>query len=588
MSVRAWLIFVPFLFFIHHTVLAAKPSEPAITAEQTPAVSDFDNFANGSINPLSPPATRSPRDTLREFLDKTTQAINMVNTVEQQAVKEKGLFHTPQHIAQGAYAEELLEQAIRTLNLSDIPEAHRARVGLERALMLKEIFERIPLPEQNTIPDSSAVGDTDKPLQRWEIPGTEIAIVLGVKDQYVDEYLFSPDTVHRIPEFFAQVHNLPPLRQSSLNQYNFYDYYTSTPGHLLPPKWNLWLPDWSKDALYLDQTLWQWMAMGGTLLLLISISMYLIRWHMHAAHDENHSLLDIIVPLLIGLLLWGSHDLIEDVFNITADVFVGVSFLIKSLLFITASWFTYTLLNWLAEKVWETQELNARSIDASLIRTMLRLISVIAAATVIYFGAQSLGIPIAPLLAGFGAMGLAIGIGAQEYFKNVVGGLTLFLDRPVRIGEDCEFGNIRGTVTDIGLRSTRILTLDKTLVIVPNSYFSTANITNLSRRSCRVLRASIGLRYETTHEQLQSIMDNLRHYLDEMPWIENHRVRLEALGDFSLTVGIKADVMTHDLEKFLEHQETLLLKVMEIVAAAGTDLAFPSQTVYLEPQPQKA
>lgn len=569
-----------FIMLVNASVCVAGNNK----TDQKTAISANSTTQQSTLNPLSPPATRSPQDTLFEFLDKSRKAIGIIQNIQQRAMQKDGVFYSPEDIAQGNYAEELLEQAIRTINLSDIPEANRSRVGLERALMLKEILERIPLPERDAIPDQNAVTTGDKKLQRWEIPGTEIAIVRGIKERYIDEYLFSPETVHRIPQFFAEVKQLPPVDPAMQSQYNFYDYYTSTPGRILPPKWSLWLPDWSKDELYLDQTLWQWIALGVTLLILLSISTYLIRWYLRVSHNENHTIIDLVIPLIISLLLWGAHYLIGDVFNITSDIFVLISFLLNSLTFIAASWFTYTFINWIAEKIWEKQEISANTIDASLIRTLLRLVAVVGAATVIYFGAQSLGVPIAPLLAGFGALGLAIGIGAQEYFKNVVGGLTLFLDRPVRVGELCEFEDIRGRVEEIGLRSTRIRTLENLLVIVPNSHFSTANITNISRIPSWILKSQIGLRYETTREQLQTIMEELRQYLEEAAWIERYRVNFSSLGDYSLDISIKATVATPNKEEFLKHQETFLLKTMQIVEAAGTDFAFPSQTLYLEQQ----
>ncbi len=151
------------------------------------------------------------------------------------------------------------------------------------------------------------------------------------------------------------------------------------------------------------------------------------------------------------------------------------------------------------------------------------------------------------------------------------------------MGEECEFGRISGKVEEIGLRSTRIRsTSDNTLVIVPNSYFSTANITNLSRRPNRIMKISVGLRYDTTREQLQVVLGNLRQYLADASWIGKYRARFEALGDCSLNIVVKANVLVQDKATFLEYQENFLLKIMEIVEVAGTDFAFPSQTVYLE------
>lgn len=533
------------------------------------------------IHPLTPPATRSPRSTLNEFLNKSRAAITIIHQVETDARQHNRWLHKQEHIEEGNHAEELLEQAVRTLDLSSIPEAQRLRLGLERALMLKEVLERIPLPPMQTVPGIKEVIAADKTsedenkLERWEIPGTEIAIVRGSKNHYVGEYLFSPETVERVPEFFAQVHDLPVTSTQMKKQRNFYDYYSSTPGHMLPPRWSLWLPEWSKGQLYLDQTLWQWCALILTLMLSLSSSAYLMRWHIRRIHGDEHTLLDVLIPLVIGFGLWCERYLIEDVLNITGMPFVAVSFALQSLIIISASWFTYIFINWLAEKIWTKKTLRNGNLDVSLIRTTLRLISLIGAGVVIYFGAESLGIPIAPLLAGFGALGLAIGIGAQEYFKNVVGGLTLFLDRPIRIGEECQFDNFTGIVEEIGLRSSQLRTPDNELIIVPNAHFSSINITNLSRIPNRVINFCMNLSQNTNSDTLLLLITSIRSYLKSIHWAKESRVRFASLDDGALTIEVRIVVNTINEELFYEYREIVLLKVMKIVEEAGVKFAEP-------------
>ncbi len=530
---------------------------------------------------LAPPETASPRETLLGFVDKTHRAARMIYNIEQEIDGEKGFFHTQAHIEQGRQAEALLRQAVRTLDLSAIPEAYRPHIGLERALMLAEILKRIPLPDKNSIPNTATAANGEK-LQRWGIPNVEIVIIRNTKSQYYDEYLFSAETVQHIPEFFAQIREQSPRGQDKIAQRNFYDYYTSTPGEILPPKWYMYLPSWSKNRLYWDQTLWQWTGLTLTLLILFRWTIFLIFWNLRQHNTTAHTLRNMVAPvLIISSFLLGNH-LINDILNITADIFMGVSFLFHAVMFIAESWLTYIAINWLAEKIWQSQRLNQHSIDASFIRTLLRLIALISAATVIYFGAQSLGIPIAPLLAGFGALGLAIGIGAQEYFKNVVGGLTLYLDRPVQLGEYCEFGSIAGVVEEIGLRSTRIRTPENALVIVPNAYFSNANITNFSRTHNRILKMHLKLRYDTTREQLLQIMEQIRQYLSAHKEVEKPVVRLDKLGDFSLHILVSANILIQNKDEFFSYQENFLLQVMEIIEKSGTSLAYPSQTLYVK------
>jgi len=530
---------------------------------------------------LSRPQISSPRETLLGFIDKTHRVASIIYGVEQRFHTEKGFFHTDADIAQGKQAETLLEQTINTLDLTAIPEAHRKHIGIERALMLAEILKRVPLPDKNAIPNTTTTEKGAK-LQEWVIPSVEIVIMRNTKSKYHDEYLFSAETVQNIPVIFAQIRDQPSQIKDPIAVRNFYDYYTSTPGKLLPPKWYMYLPNWSKNHLYWDQTLWQWTGLTLTLVLMLRINIFLIFWHLQHSKGTAHTLRNMIAPLLvISNFLMGDY-VIDQVLNITAEAFGLVSFLFKVLTFIAESWLTYIVINWLAEKIWQSQQLNQHSIDASFIRTLLRLIALMAAATVIYFGAQSLGIPIAPLLAGFGALGLAIGIGAQEYFKNVVGGLTLFLDRPVQLGEYCEFGTIAGVVEEIGLRSTRIRTPNNALVIVPNAYFSNANITNFSRIQSRILKMHLNLRYDTKREQLLLIMGQIRDYLTAHETVEKPVVRLDKLGDFSLQLLVSANILMCQQDDFFTYQEKFLLHIMEIIENSGTSLAYPSQTLYLK------
>jgi MscS family membrane protein len=186
-------------------------------------------------------------------------------------------------------------------------------------------------------------------------------------------------------------------------------------------------------------------------------------------------------------------------------------------------------------------------------------------------------------LAGLGIGGIAVALAAQKTLENVVGGFSLVFDKALRVGDVLKLGEIVGTVDQIGLRSTRIRTLDRTMLSVPNGQISTVNIETLSERDKFWFRHVIGLRYETTPGQIRTIVGQLQAMLTSQPGadLESVRVRFLRLGAFSLDIELFAYFYANDWNRFLEIQEGLLLQSMEIVHHAGTAIAIPSQTLHL-------
>jgi MscS family membrane protein len=193
------------------------------------------------------------------------------------------------------------------------------------------------------------------------------------------------------------------------------------------------------------------------------------------------------------------------------------------------------------------------------------------------------GFELTTALAGLSIGGVAIAFAAQKTIENLFGSVMVITDQPVRVGDFCRTGDIEGTVESIGLRSTRIRTLNRTLVTVPNSQFSSLSIENLAHRDKFLFRHTFGLRYETTAQQLQHILSDIRAMLSAYPGVEpsTHRTRFVRFGDYSLDVEVFAYVMTPDWPGFLAAQEDLLIRLMGIIESNGTSFAFPSQTMYI-------
>jgi MscS family membrane protein len=195
---------------------------------------------------------------------------------------------------------------------------------------------------------------------------------------------------------------------------------------------------------------------------------------------------------------------------------------------------------------------------------------------------RAAGIDVTGLVAGLGIGGLAVALAAQKSIENLFGGVTLVMDQPVRVGDFCRFGDKVGTVEEVGLRSTRIRTLDRTVVSIPNAEFSSLQLENFTRRDRFWFKHVLGLRYETSGEQMRQVLVGLRQVLLDHPKVspDPARVRFVAFGAYSLDVDIFAYALVRDMNEYLEVQQELLLRFMDVVAECGTGFAFPSQTVY--------
>jgi len=188
-----------------------------------------------------------------------------------------------------------------------------------------------------------------------------------------------------------------------------------------------------------------------------------------------------------------------------------------------------------------------------------------------------------PALAGLGVGGIAIALAAQKTLENVIAGMSLIVDQAVRVGDTLKMGDVIGTVDHIGLRSTRIRTLDRTVVSVPNSQIANVTLETMSARDKFWFHPVIGLRYETTPQQLRDIIDGINQLVAGHASIEKKsvRVRFLRLGAYSLDVEVVAYVLARDWDHFLEIQEQLLFAVTDVVSRAGAEMAFPSQTMYV-------
>ena len=201
------------------------------------------------------------------------------------------------------------------------------------------------------------------------------------------------------------------------------------------------------------------------------------------------------------------------------------------------------------------------------------------------------GIKVGPVIAGLGLFGVAVALGAQDLFKNLISGIMILMERRFMIGDVIHVGGeAEGTVEQIGFRSTLIRQFDSNIVTVPNFKFAEQSFTNYSRRIHRRIKWIIGLEYKTTIEQLKNIRNNVKNYIDNNDLFANDGssyykssfVRIENFSDSSIDMMVECFVNAPEWVKFIETKEKLAIQIKEIVENEKAGFAFPSQSIYVE------
>jgi len=194
------------------------------------------------------------------------------------------------------------------------------------------------------------------------------------------------------------------------------------------------------------------------------------------------------------------------------------------------------------------------------------------------FGVNATG-----LITGLGIGGIALAMASKESLENLLGSFTIFLDKPFTVGDTVTVGSVSGTVEKVGFRSTRIRTFDKSLVTLPNKKMIDAELDNLGMRPVRRVKFNIGLTYETTPEQMKSIVSDIQIMVDEHPKTnQDGRIRFQEFGSSSLDILVMYFVDSPKWGDLIDVKEDINYKIMEIVKKHNSDFAFPSTTVYLQ------
>jgi MscS family membrane protein len=528
-------------------------------------------------HPLEPLDLSSPRATLNSFLTMGDAAYHLLSDEYWQAPSR-------------AVTDRVRDFSVRLesmLDLSGVPPAIRFDLGRDGIVYLYEVLSRIELPPEADIPDAAAYVE-DKPVS-WTIPHTEIMLVRVEDGPRAGQFLFSASTVVRAREFYEKVRTLPYQRDITLKNYAEMRSYLSASGWMISSHTIEGFPDWLKRGVY-QQAVWKWIALVILIAVAAVVVVVIDRLARHgvSGHSVSAYLRRLATPLIL-LMIPLVLDMANVQLTLTGWVSGGVTWLAVAITYFAMAWILWTGSMAVAEVVISSPKISDNSLNAHLIRLVARTFGIVAVIAIIIYVSSQLGAPLYGLVAGLGVGGIAIALAAQPTIENFIGSLNLFADRPVRVGDFCRFGEDPtpdwqrvGTIESIGLRSTKIRGIDDSVTTIPNADFSKMHIVNYAIRRRRLLLTVLGLRYETTEDQLRFVLVTLRDMLLAHPRIidDEPRVRFAGFGDFSLNVEIRVNINTQDRNEFRAIREDIYLRVMKIVKDAGTGFAFPSRTVY--------
>ncbi len=346
------------------------------------------------------------------------------------------------------------------------------------------------------------------------------------------------------------------------------------------------LPLWFFDLRIFGVQAWWWGAMSVIMVLAYLAVVVAAKVILNFLHRRPTTLSHLLERIIVGpgqFVLWvmltrAGANLIGPSVKLQALMQAG------TVLIIAIVWFAMRLFDLFADRLTERLKRRGRAAVTVLLPPISNAAKVIFILIAVIVWLDNIGFNVTTLLAGLGVGGIAVALAAQKSIENLIGAITLYTSQPVRIGDFCRFGDKVGTVEEIGLRATRLRTLDRTIVSIPNAEFVNLHLDNFMNRDMIWYHPQVRLRYDTTPDQIRYILVEIQKLLYAHPKVQSDSasVRFMQFGTYSLDLDVFAYVPVTDYGEFKEIAEDLNLRIIDIVAEAGASLALPSQTTYRE------
>ena len=507
-------------------------------------------------HPLQPANTSSPRDTLQSFVRHFDASIEAWR--HQEAEKRR------RATARAAYA----------FDFSERPAHSRVIDAFQKMVLLKEVLDRVELPPHEQIPGAEQVGIGGSGLDRWRIPFTEIEIAKIEDGPRRGEFLFTKETIRRLDEYYALAKDLPYKEGA---QADLYKELLASPGPLIPRQWIESLPAWAHTVV-LGEGLWQWFALAFVLVVAASliIGFYRLGRWWDDEFKRTNSWLCFGVPIaLVGTMAVAlfSREIVTEGIWLFGLTFQIVSFGIWTVVFGSAAWLVILMVGRLGDAFAHRQTTEKNLLRHALLPLVFRLIGVIVAAYIVVFAADFLGVPVAPLIAGLGVGGLAIGFGAQTLVRDILSGLFFLLDDALRVGEYIDVGSVKGRVEQISIRSLRLRHHNGPLHTIP--FGEIQHLTNFSR-DWVIMKLEVRVPFDTDLEEVrkiikkvgQDLMADAVHGLNLLEPLKSQGVN--RMDDSAFILRVK--FMAKPGEQFMLRRE-VFRRIQEAFAANGIRFA---------------
>ncbi|MBY6115936.1 mechanosensitive ion channel family protein [Mameliella alba] len=469
-------------------------------------------------------------------------------------------------------------RAMRALDLDHVPRQLRRAEGALMADYLRQSLDRIGFVTWQELPD-----DPERPLPYtyYRHPLGSITIaptdILDEDGRLIERrWRFSRETMEMLPALYTALERMPlapGLRAPEpLSQF------------FATRKAVLAKGAWLQQRLF-GLELWQWAGLAGYLVLMGGA--LTLGWRLSRRLDGATGALGHVAAQLAGPLgLMAAALLFLDAserLGLTLSAFGPVSALSAVLLIFALAALAYRVISVvfaaLMARATQTQAYTDE-IVLSLAQGLLKLLIVVGA---VIACADVAGLPYEGVLTGLGIGGVALAFAARETVSNIIGGAILLSDRPFRKGDLVEAAGTLAVIETVGLRSTRLRTLDDTLMIVPNAQLSDQVISNWGSRRKRRVLMQIGLTYQTPRDRLQGFVERLREVYAAQPEADTDSVTIgvKTLGPHSIDIELWGHFRVFSYEAQIAAQQALILDILALAEELGVAFAYPTQTVHL-------
>ncbi len=462
-------------------------------------------------------------------------------------------------------------QAWRYIDLRNAPPRQQSKDGPQLAQQLQQILDhdvRFDVASLNgsvegdradgLAPDRERVDSFQLNGHHAELDLEHVTLRSGLS-----VWLFSSDSIELIPQLAKLVSDSPIER---------------------------YLPQPLVDWKLVDTPVWRWIALAVLAVVLVPLSRLVSRpvlllvdkvFARTAPHMDRSGLQAFVGPLRLLLCIAVFRAGIEWI-GPAALLRLYLERIVTLVFFGALAWLCMAVVDISMRRVRAVLQSRHQAFSYSVLPLGSRFLKIIILLFTIAAVLSSWGYNTTTILAGLGVGGLAIALAAQKTIENLFGGVAVITDQPVAVGDFCKFGDQVGTVEDVGLRSTRIRTLDRTLVTIPNGAFSAMTLENFSKRDKMWFHITLNLRRDTQPDQVRSLLQSITRALKEHRKLEIGAlpVRFVGVGTYSLDLEVFAYVLTANDDEFLQIQEELLLWILDAVQAAGTALAIPTQAYF--------